>query len=85
MNYKETYEIDGKKIDVWKIDHDVNGNPRYVVHYLSLGLTDYKSIAAKTPMNIYQGKWFGGGYVFQSYDVATTLRRTLEIIEKENL
>ena len=28
--------VNGEEVTVYRIDNDVNGNPRYVVHFLSL-------------------------------------------------
>lgn len=73
-----------------RIKNDVNGNPRYVVHFLALlsdkeqheisdkakpfqYITDAYSYAIKKANKIggkkYQGKDFGGGIVFQSYNI----------------
>ena len=64
-----------------RIDNDINGNPRYVIHFLSL-ITEkdgenntegeYK-MAIKRANTIggrkYHTKSFGGGIVFQSYNI----------------
>lgn len=68
---KARYEMvklnNGEEITVYKINNDVNGNPRFVVHFLSLGLKDYVSISKETGLQKYRAKWFGGGYVFSTY------------------
>lgn len=66
-------------IDFFRIDNDVNGNPRYVVHYLSIpidedvpALKQYECAlkkAKKIGGRKYAAKWFGGGIVFQSYSL----------------
>ena len=60
--------VDGEEIRAHKIDCSVNGCPRYVVHFVSLNiaLADYGKIPGLTK---YNGKWFGGGYVIQSYNL----------------
>lgn len=93
-----------------RIKNDVNGNPRYVCHFLNLlgengekeakrraasyGLTnDYKNgslvnfqyeVALKNAKKIggrkYHNKQYGGGIVFQSYNIADTLKHIIEII-----
>lgn len=65
--------VDGEEIVYHKIDHDLNGNPRYVVHFLALGveLKDYGRIPKLTK---YRAKWFGGGYVLQSHGLESDLR-----------
>jgi hypothetical protein len=69
-----------------KINNDVNGNPRYVVHFYDLlkdgegeGLPILEKYelavkkARKVGGKIYRGKDFGGGIVFQSYNIQTTV------------
>jgi hypothetical protein len=69
-----------------RVKNDVNGNPRYVIHFLYLlnenecnGLTlDQKfNLALKKSKKIggkqYRGKEFGGGIVFQSYNIQETI------------
>lgn len=52
-------------------------NPRYVVHFLSLGLTNYpdRTPAKLRKLNLtkYRGKDFSGGYVFYAYNVGPSL------------
>lgn len=82
-NYNEelTVNVNGQDITVWRIDNDVNGNPRYVVHFPSLGikLGDYGYIPNLTK---YRAKWFGGGYVFQSHHVESDLKYMIENVKK---
>lgn len=71
-----------------RIANDINGNPRYVFHFLnfiteqeSQGLTlDQKynlavKKAKKIGGKIYRGKRFGGGIVFQSYNILETINK----------
>lgn len=66
----------------YKTAHDVNGNPRYVVHFLSmdicpkesgLSLSERYALTCKLANTIggrkYHNKRFGGGIVFQSYNL----------------
>ena len=98
MYAQHTHEINGKKVISHKVAHDVNGNPRYVVHYLDL-LTNkeqeelwqssargewvdasYKAALAKARKiggKVYRAKWFGGGIVFQSYNLESDLTRII--------
>lgn len=76
-----------------RINNDVNGNPRYVVHFLALltdaeqteirakakpfeAVSDMYAYAVKKANKIggkkYRGKDFGGGIVFQSYNIQDT-------------
>lgn len=73
--------IDGKNITAYRIKLDANGNPRYVVHFLELGIEnkDYGKIPFLTK---YRAKWFGGGYVFQSYNIEEDLKRVIDVIVK---
>jgi hypothetical protein len=71
-----------------RINNDVNGNPRYVVHFLTLlnegehqGLDVLQSFdlalkkARKVGGKVYRGKDFGGGIVFQSYNIIETINK----------
>lgn len=72
------------KHDWTRIDNDVNGNPRYVVHFSAFitaadreaGLTDLYTVACKRANRIggrkYHNKRYGGGIVFQSYSLDET-------------
>ena len=70
----------GHDFSIWQIDHDINGNARYVVHYLTIPYQDDDSQpfhinqanhieAARKALygKKYRAKWFGGGIVFQAY------------------
>lgn len=79
-NYREErVNVNGEDIEVYRVDADSNGNPRYVVHFLSLGvkLEDYGKIKGLTR---YRAKWFGGGYVIQSYNIEQDLKHCLELV-----
>jgi hypothetical protein len=71
-----------------RINNDVNGNPRYVVHFYDLlndgegqdlNILEKFDLAVKKSRKvggkIYRGKDFGGGIVFQSYDIKTTINK----------
>ena len=66
--------------DFTKIKHDVNGNPRYVCHFLHLdvhgyqsniGLSERYAIAVALANTLggkkFHNKKYGGGIVFQEY------------------
>lgn len=71
------------QIDSTRINNDVNGNPRFVVHYLAFNTPEeinssfltwanqkYAIAAMRTKCigaRAYRGRDFGGGVVFQSY------------------
>ncbi len=78
--YTETHKVEGKEIEVFRIPNDANGNPRYVVHFrdLGVGLWDYDNINKLYGFCKYRAKWFGGGVVFQSYNIEDTLSYALD-------
>lgn len=73
-------KVNNEEITVHRIKLDVNGNPRYIAHFLSLGIKieDYGKIAGLTK---YKAKWFGGGYVFQSYNIQEDIERVMKIVQ----
>jgi len=62
-------------IKVVRTTNDVNGNPRYLVSWLSLGLDSYEAtdLTRRAGLTKYRGKSFGGGFVFQSYNVDNSI------------
>lgn len=82
--YTETHAVQGKEIKAFRIPNDTNGNPRYVVHFRDLGidLWDYDNINKLYGFNKYRAKWFGGGVVFQSYNIADTLEYALDKVKE---
>jgi hypothetical protein len=57
-----------------RIKNDINGNPRYVVHFLNIA-DDYQNaihLANKIGGRKYHTKSYGGGIVFQSYNIKET-------------
>jgi hypothetical protein len=73
-------EINGKDIEVTRIDNCINGNPRYVIHFLSIADTyqDAINIARQIGGKRYRAKWFSGGIVFSSYNVIEDLKRVIK-------
>lgn len=63
-------------MELKRINNDINGNPRYVVSWLSLGLDSYQATdkTRKAGLSIYRGKDFGGGFVFQSYNTEADIK-----------
>ena len=82
--YKEITTVQGKEIEAFRIPNDTNGNPRYVIHFrdLDIGLWDYDNINKLYGFKKYRAKWFGGGVVFQSYNIAETLAYALETVKE---
>ena len=82
--YKEITTVKNKRVKVFRIKNDVNGNPRYVVHFMDLNikLADYDKINKLYGFNKYRAKWFGGGVVFQSYNIEDTLNFALDKVKE---
>lgn len=68
MNNGFNVNVDGREVRFYRINNDVYGNPRYLVHYLDLGLKEYESLT-DFGLKKYRGKDFGGGLVFSSYSL----------------
>jgi hypothetical protein len=74
----------------WKrLNNDVNGNPRYAVHFFTLLKDNEKTVsnyalAVKRANKIggkkYHNKQFGGGIVFQSYSLRETEKEILNLL-----
>lgn len=92
-----------EQIEFKKINHDVNGNPRYVCHFLHLNTPYEKSDefwaihgigtvseqyrrAVKRANKIggrkYHNKSYGGGIVFQSYNIRETENDIKRVVEE---
>lgn len=70
-------------INFHRINNDVNGNPRYVCHFLAIA-KDYDEavrIARKIGGKRFHNKQFGGGIVFQSYNLRDTEQSILNLIK----
>lgn len=81
---REEVKIEGyEPIPVYRHGNDINGNPRYFVHYLALGLKSYSSTAKtrKAGLRIFHGRAFGGGYTFTSDNVDRTIQHIIKILE----
>ena len=82
--YKEITTVKNERIKVFRIKNDVNGNPRYVVHFMDLNikLADYDNINKLYGFKKYRAGWFGGGVVFQSYNIEDTLNFALDKVKE---
>jgi hypothetical protein len=92
------------QIDFTRINNDVNGNPRYVCHFLALvndkdreqakqrektvkpfqfSISHLYDIAVKKANTIggkkFHNKQYGGGIVFQSYNIGETEQHVIEL------
>ena len=79
-----------KTIEFTRVNNDVYGNPRYVTHFFSFLNEDEKtlsnySLAVKRANKLggkkYRGSDFGGGIVFQSYNLDDLRKRIINILE----
>lgn len=63
-------------VEVFRVENDVNGNPRYVIHFLDVSdnYNEALSQARKIGGKKYRAKWFGGGIVFSSYNLNEDLK-----------
>jgi hypothetical protein len=70
-------------IAVYKYTSDNNGNPRYIVHWLEIGLPDYVATAKtrKAGLRKIKCRAFGGGFIFSSYNIDESMKRILEILQ----
>ena len=78
--YKLTVE------NLTRVNNDVNGNPRYVFHFLALADHYGEAVAVAKKLiggKKYHTKSYGGGIVFQSYNVQNDLD-TLNAYIEEN-
>ena len=94
---RKQIDTTGRDFNIWQIDHDINGNSRYVVHYLTIPFTDSPEgdLFAYRAHQIdhieharkalygkrYRAKWFGGGIVFQAY-AGNPVQHVLDAIER---
>lgn len=68
-------------INFLRIDNDTNGNPRYVCHFLNIAKNYNEAIKKANTIGgrKYHTKKYGGGIVFQSYNIEDTAQRITEI------
>lgn len=66
--------------DFTRVNNDVNGNPRYVFHFLKLAdnYEEALKLAKKIGGRKFHNKQYGGGIVVQSYN----LQDEIELINK---
>jgi hypothetical protein len=71
------------KIELTRVNNDVFGNPRYVCHFLNID-NDYEVAiqkAKKIGGKKYHNKSYGGGIVFQSYNIDNLENKILSLAE----
>jgi len=70
-----------QNLQIDRIKNDRNGNPRYVVHYLTLA-NDYEQalkISRAYGGKKYHNKSYGGGIAFVTYDLERLIKDILEM------
>ena len=74
----------GKSVSVHRVNNDIYGNPRYVIHYSNIADTysDALRISRNIGGKMYTVKWYGGGIVFQAYALADTLEYLMQCAGK---
>ena len=75
-----TLTIEGKEITLYRIPNSKDGNPRFVVHFIDLGI-EFKDYGNIKGLKKYMPKWFGGGYVFESYSIEHDIHYLLNIVK----
>jgi hypothetical protein len=70
-----------------RINNDINGNPRYVVHYLQMAETYERALYLSRQLGgrKFHNKQYGGGIAFQSYNTDKLAERIAQIREAEYL
>lgn len=80
------------QLDWLRINNDVNGNPRFVVHFLEVSpeswndkpssehYHDTVKLMNKIGGKKYHNKSYGGGIVFQSYSLPDTEKHIFNLI-----
>lgn len=70
-----------------RINNDINGNPRFVVHYLQIAETYERALFLSRQIGgrKFHNKQFGGGIAFQSYNTDKLAERIAQIREAEYL
>lgn len=69
------------KIQFTRVTSDINGNPRYVCHFVNLAnsYTEAVKLANKIGGRKYNNKKYGGGIVFQSYSLGELVKVINEV------
>ncbi len=84
-------EAERSKIEWTRVNNDTNGNPRYVCHFLNfikdnedISTTNKYAIALTRAKKLggrkFHNRQYGGGIVFQSYNIADDERRIKEMM-----
>lgn len=74
-------------IEFKRVSNDKNGNPRYVCHFLNIASNyeDAIRLAHKIGGRKFSNKQYGGGIIFQSFNLDTLEKAILAISEKKTV
>lgn len=78
-----TVKVDGEEYSVYPIKNDINGNRRYVIHFLALDIPEYDEVS-RYGFSKYRGKSFGGGIVFQAVNLDDKIRYMVNKVKEVN-
>lgn len=69
-----------------RINNDTNGNPRYVVHFLQIAESYERALflGRKIGGRKFHNKQYGGGIVFQCYNIERLETLIIEIRKREH-
>ena len=72
--------------DFTRVNSDVNGNPRYVLHFTLLGNTYLEALNNSRQFGgkKYNTKSYGGGIVFQTYSLDSLTDKINNFLENNN-
>jgi hypothetical protein len=70
-----------------RVNNDINGNPRYVIHYLQLADNYDRALYLSRQLGgrKFHNKQYGGGIAFQSYNIKILAERIAQIKQAEYL
>ena len=70
-----------------RINNDINGNPRFVVHYLQMADSYERALFLSRQLGgrKFHNKQYGGGIAFQYYNTEKLAERIAQIREAEYL
>ena len=90
-NIPNIYENGYESVEVWRVENDVNGNSRYVFHWLSFAREGewyddvVKRLQKRFGVRKYRAKWFGGGIVMSGGNLTHDLTQMHQATYAENV
>ena len=75
--------VNGEDYTVHGIQNDINGNRRFVIHYLAFDIDNYDDVS-KYGFRKYRGKAFGGGIVFQAVNLQDKIQYMVDKVKEVN-